>query len=103
MSTGAGTLAAAYAACERDASSHYENFPVASLLLPRGMRPHVAAVYAFARAADDFADEGQRPAAERPPLLEGGFRPPPQGGGNGEPVPPATPGEPPNAPDIFVA
>ena len=31
-----------------------ENFPVASFLLPRPMRPHVAAVYAFARAADDF-------------------------------------------------
>ena len=39
--------------------THYENFPVASLLVPRRMRPHVAAVYAFARAADDFADEGQ--------------------------------------------
>ncbi len=48
----------AYAACERAARAHYENFPVASILLPRRMRPHVAAVYAFARAADDFADEG---------------------------------------------
>ena len=51
-------LQAAYAACERDCRAHYENFPVASLLLPRRMRPHVAALYAFARAADDFADEG---------------------------------------------
>jgi len=36
---------------------HYENFPVASFLLPKGIRPHVAAIYAFARSADDFADE----------------------------------------------
>jgi squalene synthase HpnC len=52
------STAAAYAACARLASSHYENFPVASRLLPRRMRPHVAAVYAFARLADDIADEG---------------------------------------------
>jgi hydroxysqualene synthase len=58
-------LAAAYAACEQLARSHYENFPVASYLLPAKMRPHVAAVYAFARLADDMADEGTRPAAER--------------------------------------
>ncbi|MBI3332907.1 MAG: squalene synthase HpnC [Candidatus Omnitrophica bacterium] len=36
---------------------HYENFPVASWLLPASKRPHVAAVYAFARSADDFSDE----------------------------------------------
>ena len=58
-------LARAYAACEALARSHYENFPVASRLLPRAMRPHVAAVYAFARIADDIADEGALPAAER--------------------------------------
>ena len=52
------TLARAYAACEALAASHYENFPVASRLLPSSMRPHVAAVYAFARVADDIADEG---------------------------------------------
>jgi squalene synthase HpnC len=51
-------LAAAYAACAALAQSHYENFPVASRLLPASMRPHVAAVYAFARVADDIADEG---------------------------------------------
>jgi len=50
-------IAAAYAHCERAARGHYENFPVASLLLPRGKRRHVAAIYAFAREADDFADE----------------------------------------------
>ncbi len=55
----------AYAACEALARSHYENFPVASRLLPAAMRPHVAAVYAFARVADDMADEGALPSEER--------------------------------------
>jgi squalene synthase HpnC len=62
-------LAAAYAECERMVRAHYENFPVASLLLPRAMRPHVAALYAFARTADDFADEGDRTPDERETLL----------------------------------
>jgi squalene synthase HpnC len=62
-------LRAAYSACERLARHHYENFPVASRFLPAAMRPHVAALYAFARTADDFADEGRRPAAERLHLL----------------------------------
>ena len=65
------TLEAAYAYCERLAQSHYENFPVASRLLPARMRPHIAAVYAFARLADDMADEGHRPAADRLADLEG--------------------------------
>src|SRR5438552_16925412 len=47
------------------ARAHYENFPVASRLLPAAMRPHIAAVYAFARVADDIADEGTMPAEER--------------------------------------
>ena len=58
-------LARAYAACEAMARAHYENFPVASRLLPAAMRPHVAAVYAYARTADDLADEGSAPADER--------------------------------------
>jgi phytoene synthase len=58
-------LAEAYRACSALARSHYENFPVASFLLPAGMRPHVAAVYAFARVADDIADEGTAPPHER--------------------------------------
>jgi len=58
-------LARAYAACEALARSHYENFPVASRLLPAPMRPHIAAVYAFARVADDIADEGTAPAEAR--------------------------------------
>ena len=37
---------------------HYENFPVASVLLPARLRPAVEAIYAFARSADDLADEG---------------------------------------------
>ncbi|MDO8520357.1 MAG: squalene synthase HpnC [Deltaproteobacteria bacterium] len=49
----------AYRYCQKLARSHYENFPVASLLLPRKVRPHIAAVYAFARTADDFADEAE--------------------------------------------
>ena len=49
--------APAYAACRRIARRHYENFPVASAFLPRSLRDPVAAVYAFARGADDFADE----------------------------------------------
>lgn len=47
----------AYRWCERMAATHYENFPVASKFLPAHLRPHVAAIYAFARTADDFADE----------------------------------------------
>jgi squalene synthase HpnC len=61
----------AYAACEQLARSHYENFPVASRLLPTAMRPHVAALYAFARVADDMADEGDVEPAERRRRLSG--------------------------------
>jgi hydroxysqualene synthase len=62
-------LAASYAACEHLARTHYENFPVASRLLPRDIRPHIAAVYAFARSADDVADEPGREASERLDIL----------------------------------
>ncbi len=44
---------------------HYENFPVASWLCPRHLRPPVTAIYWFARVADDIADEGDAPAAQR--------------------------------------
>ena len=44
---------------------HYENFPVASLLLPRRLRQPIEAIYRFARAADDIADEGDAPAPAR--------------------------------------
>jgi len=55
----AGTfdVASAYEFCARLAKSHYENFTVASWLMPREMRPHMYAIYAYARMADDFADE----------------------------------------------
>lgn len=62
-------LREAYDACEALAQSHYENFPVASKLLPSRLRPHVAAVYAFARTADDFADEPGYERDERLRLL----------------------------------
>ena len=45
--------------------SHYENFPVASILLPRRLRRAVEVIYYFARQADDIADEGDLPDAER--------------------------------------
>jgi squalene synthase HpnC len=44
---------------------HYENFPVASVLLPKRLVPAVEAIYAFARSADDIADEGDAAPAER--------------------------------------
>lgn len=45
--------------------NHYENFPVASILLPRHLRPAVQALYRYARAADDLADEGDASTAQR--------------------------------------
>lgn len=59
------TIRAAFAHCEQMVRTHYENFPVASLLLPKRQRPYVAAIYAFARTADDFADEGALSREER--------------------------------------
>jgi phytoene synthase len=61
---------AAYATCQRLARAHYENFPVASRLLPKSSRPYIAAIYAFARLADDFADEGDRTDDARLALLD---------------------------------
>ena len=55
-------LAQAYEFCSRMARSHYENFTVASWLMPRAMRKHMHAIYAYARMADDFADEEHDPA-----------------------------------------
>lgn len=45
--------------------THYENFPVASWLCPAALQPPIAAIYAFARAADDMADEGDASPAQR--------------------------------------
>ena len=52
-------------------AKHYENFPVASLALPRKYRRPVGLIYAFARQADDFADEGELPDQARLSLLDG--------------------------------
>jgi squalene synthase HpnC len=54
--------AAAFGECERIARAHYENFTLGSRLLPRHLRRHIAALYAFARTADDLADEEPDPA-----------------------------------------
>lgn len=67
---------------------HYENFPVASVLLPKRLRQPVGVIYAFARAADDFADEGDLDDDARLALL-GGFRAELDRIGAG--LPPATP------------
>jgi hydroxysqualene synthase len=58
-------LSAAYKFCQRLADRHYENFPVASLLVPSRLRKHVAALYAFARIADDFSDEPEHEGRRR--------------------------------------
>jgi squalene synthase HpnC len=50
-------IEAAFRKCKAIAARHYENFPIASLFLSREKRKHVAAIYAFARTADDYADE----------------------------------------------
>jgi squalene synthase HpnC len=50
---------------------HYENFPVASLLLPAALREPVSVIYRFARTADDFADEGDDDAPLRLEKLQG--------------------------------
>lgn len=53
------------------AHRHYENFPVASVLMPMRLRKPIGMIYAFARQADDFADEGDLTPDERLLLLEG--------------------------------
>ncbi len=58
-------MAQAYQHCLSIAQAHYENFPTASKLIRKELRPAVAAIYAFARAADDMADEGDAPAEKR--------------------------------------
>ena len=60
-----GGLQGAFDFCQDLAVRHYENFPVASLLLPKGKRKHVAVLYAFARIADDFSDEPEYEGVRR--------------------------------------
>ncbi len=64
------TLQNAYKECLNMAMSHYENFPVASRLLPKHLRMPIAVIYAFARRADDFADEGNLSQEERMAALD---------------------------------
>ena len=82
---------------------HYENFPVGSVLLPRRMRRHIAALYAFARTADDFADEGAWRADDRLRLLDGWQRRLRQASMWDAPGAPPAEGEPPDTVQIFVA
>ncbi len=59
------TPAESFEYCQKIAYAHYENFPVASRFLPADKRGHIAAIYAFARTADDYADEPGYTPAER--------------------------------------
>ena len=64
MSPSESDIEHAYAECRALARRHYENFPIASVLLPRHVRRHMYALYGFARGVDDIGDEfdGDRPA-----------------------------------------
>ncbi len=66
----ASSLNDAYDYCLQLARNHYENFPVASTLLPARLRRPVAVIYAFARTADDLADEGEATTEERLAALD---------------------------------
>jgi hydroxysqualene synthase len=61
----AWTAAESFAYCLKIANDHYENFPVASRFIPADKRAYIAAIYAFARTADDYADEPGSTPAER--------------------------------------
>lgn len=63
-------IEAAYQYCQDIARQHYENFPTTSILLNPVQRRATAAIYAFARHADDLADEGERDAATRLDMLK---------------------------------
>ena len=65
MKTNETQLKQAYDHCQQLAKSHYENFPVASILLPKHLRQPISVIYAFARTADDFADEGDATQPQR--------------------------------------
>jgi phytoene synthase len=82
---------------------HYENFPVGSVFLPRRMRRHVAALYAFARTADDFADEGILAADERLRLLGGWQNRLSQAAASQHPGEAPATGEPADTVEIFLA
>ncbi|MFK5895301.1 MAG: squalene synthase HpnC [Pseudomonadota bacterium] len=62
-------LTASYQYCQNLAKKHYENFPVASWFLPKKLRQPITVIYAFARTADDFADEGNLSSQQRLKLI----------------------------------
>lgn len=57
MASSPPSLSSSYSHCRRLALAHYENFPVGRFGVPLRLRRHIHAIYAFARVADDFADE----------------------------------------------
>jgi len=63
------SIESAFNYCSKIALEHYENFPVGSWIVPRDKRKYVHAIYAFARIADDFADEKRYREEERLQLL----------------------------------
>jgi len=64
------TLPQAYQHCQQIVRNHYENFPVASWFLPKHLRQPISVIYAFARHADDLADEGDLEDNQRLEQLE---------------------------------
>ncbi len=62
-------LSTGYAEAIKFANSHYENFPTASVLVPKELRKHISVIYQFARTADDFADEKDYDSKKRLELL----------------------------------
>ena len=64
------TLTQAYQHCQQIVRNHYENFPVASWFLPEKLRQPISVIYAFARYADDLADEGSLEDSKRLEALE---------------------------------
>jgi len=58
------TEAEAFAYCSALTKSHYENFPVGSILMPKALQPAVHSLYAFMRTADDFSDEDRKAGDE---------------------------------------
>ena len=68
--TSAYTLPQAYQYCQQIVHKHYENFPVASWFLPKRLRLPISVIYAFARHADDLADEGDLDDTARFEALE---------------------------------
>lgn len=64
------STADAYAFCRSLSRTHYENFPVGSLLIPQQVQPHFFSVYAFSRIADDIADEPGLDTTTRLALLD---------------------------------